>query len=57
MDTINDLMGRVGDYSSGMVDNSWDWFNGLNREEWILVLAITASVGFFCMMFGYGNHK
>lgn len=36
--------------------DAWAWFNSLTRDEWMIVLAITAALGFSCM-FGFGNRK
>ena len=30
--------------------NTWQWFNGLNREEWIVVLAVVCAVGFVSLL-------
>ncbi|MCI0334184.1 MAG: hypothetical protein L0228_13280 [Planctomycetes bacterium] len=29
---------------------TWEWFNGLNREEWLVVLAITFASGFVALL-------
>jgi hypothetical protein len=34
----------------------WDWFSRLNREEWIVVLAVVSVLGFLCML-GYGSRS
>ena len=42
---------------SGIQDGlaaTWHWFNGLHRSEWLVVLAITTVLGFFCMR-GFGS--
>ncbi len=31
-------------------DSTWQWFNGLNREEWIVVLAVTFACGFIALL-------
>ena len=36
--------------------NTWSWFNGLNREEWLLVLIVVCSLG-FVMMLGFRNNR
>jgi hypothetical protein len=50
-------MGQIVDYCSefcsGKAGDTWNWFNGLNREEWMVVLAIVAAAGFACM---FGMH-
>lgn len=38
------------EFFSGKVDDTWNWFNGLNRGEWMVVLAIVAATGFLCML-------
>jgi hypothetical protein len=34
----------------------WDWFMRLNREEWVVVLAVVCVMGFLCML-GYGSRS
>jgi hypothetical protein len=29
---------------------TWQWFNSLNREEWMVVLAITFACGFVALL-------
>ena len=29
---------------------TWEWFNGLNREEWLVLLAITFASGFAALL-------
>jgi hypothetical protein len=29
---------------------TWGWFNGLSREEWLVVLAVVCASGFVCML-------
>jgi hypothetical protein len=29
---------------------AWQWFNGLNREEWLVVLMITCACGFASLL-------
>jgi len=43
--TLNDFLG-----------NSWRWFNNLNREEWLIVLAVFAVTGFLCLR-GFGSRS
>jgi hypothetical protein len=31
-------------------DQTWQWFNGLNREEWMVVLAVTCVAGFVALL-------
>ena len=37
-----------------MLNDSWNWFNSLNYQEWFLLLGIVAALGFLCMR-GYGS--
>ena len=30
-------------------DQIWQWFSGLNREEWLVMLAITCACGFLSL--------
>ncbi len=36
---------------------TWIWFNRLNQQEWIALLAVVAGLGFLCMrgFSGRGN--
>lgn len=47
---------RVMDFVYGVLNDIWRWFALLNREEWIVVLAITAGCGFLCMR-GFGSRS
>jgi hypothetical protein len=37
-------------------DATWAWFNTLNREEWLVVLIITCSMGFLGML-GFRSNR
>jgi hypothetical protein len=38
-------------YDAGDIpEKTWAWFNGLNREEWFVVLAVVCACGFVCML-------
>jgi hypothetical protein len=41
---------------NGFLDDSWRWFNNLNREEWLIVLAVFAITGFLCLR-GFGSRS
>jgi hypothetical protein len=47
---------RVVDFITSSVDGVWRWFTLLNREEWLVVLAIAACCGFLCMR-GFGSRN
>jgi hypothetical protein len=36
--------------------NTMDWFNSLDRQEWLAVLMIGMVLGFLCMR-GYGSRS
>lgn len=36
--------------AADMPGETWQWFNGLNREEWMVVLAITFACGFVALL-------
>lgn len=36
--------------AAGVPGRAWQWFNGLNREEWLVVLAITFATGFVALL-------
>lgn len=38
------------------LDVIWDWFNGLNRQDWLMVLLGVCLVG-FTFMRGLGSRK
>jgi len=33
-----------------MPGHTWGWFNGLNREEWLVVLTIVCACGFVSLL-------
>jgi hypothetical protein len=43
---IESIMYHVGDAQ----DRTWQWFNGLSREEWMVVLAVTCVCGFISLL-------
>jgi len=48
---------QAADGMQSLLNETWNWFNCLNRQEWIAVLAIVAGLGFLCMrgFSGRGN--
>lgn len=38
------------------VDQSWNWFNTLSQEEWLVVLMVTCACGFLCIR-GFGGKR
>jgi hypothetical protein len=53
MDTVTT---KIFEWYDGAMGGTWDWFNGLTREEWILVLGVAAAGGFMCMR-GFGSRS
>jgi hypothetical protein len=43
---LDSVLYHVGDVQ----ERTWQWFNGLNREEWLVVLAVTCVAGFVSLM-------
>jgi hypothetical protein len=37
-------------------DQTWNWFNGLNREEWLVVLIVVCACGFVAML-GFRSNR
>lgn len=53
-------MGFLDQAAEGMhsaLNETWIWFNRLNQQEWIALLAVVAGLGFMCMrgFSGRGN--
>jgi hypothetical protein len=40
----------IWDSANEVPGNTWAWFNALNREEWLVVLAVVCACGFVCML-------
>ena len=53
---LADLIQRFFDSSREYRGDVWDWFNRLTREEWVVVLAVVAALGFLCML-GFGSRS
>jgi hypothetical protein len=51
---MSDFIHRVLTSSGEFRGDVWDWFNRLTREEWVVVLAMVAAMGFLCML-GFGS--
>ena len=47
----------LADATKTILHELWVWFNSLNQQEWIALLAVGASLGFLCMrgFAGKGN--
>jgi hypothetical protein len=56
IDFLTSAQERIVGFFNGVLSDTWRWFTLLNREEWIVVLAIGASCGFLCMR-GFGSRS
>jgi hypothetical protein len=43
---FEDMMDRANDVPG----DTWQWFNTLNREEWLVVLTVVCACGFVAML-------
>lgn len=50
------LVQRMVDGTREVRGDVWEWFSRLTREEWVVVLAVVAVLGFLCML-GYGSRS
>ena len=48
---------QAGDGLDSVIHETWVWFNRLDQQEWIALLAVVAALGFLCMrgFAGRGN--
>lgn len=46
------FLGRASDLASSVRGDVWMWFMSLNREEWLVTLAIVCACGFAALL-GY----
>lgn len=47
---MSSFFNTIRERATEMPDNTWAWFNGLNREEWMVVLAVTFACGFVALL-------
>jgi hypothetical protein len=53
------IMGAIQDIWYGAADlpgHTWQWFNTLNREEWMVVLLTVCACGFVALL-GFGARR
>ncbi len=50
------VIDRINQSMDSLYLGVWRWLFALNREEWILTLAIGSILGFLCMR-GYGSRS
>ena len=53
---MGSFLGELWDRANSAPDDTWLWFNSLNREEWLVVLVITCSCGFLAML-GFRSNR
>lgn len=46
MDAVQDA---IFSWFGSATGETWNWFNSLSREEWVVVLGVGAALGFLCM--------
>ena len=44
------------EYLSESYNTSWQWVNGLDRQSWLYLLALTTVFGLLCMR-GFGSRN
>lgn len=44
-----EMIDQAMDALNSMLHESWVWFDGLDQQEWIALLAVVAAAGFMCM--------
>lgn len=37
-------------------NSTWDWFNSLGREEWMVTLMVVCASGFVCLL-GFNSRR
>lgn len=53
---VSTVFEYLGEQWAAAISASWNWFALLNREEWVVVLAVCCAAGFLCMR-GYGSRS
>ena len=44
------LVDSIWNRAAEMPDHAWQWFMGLNREEWLVTLAVAFAMGFVSLL-------
>jgi hypothetical protein len=47
---MGNFVGQLWDRANSAPAETWQWFNSLNREEWLVVLMVTCACGFAAML-------
>ena len=53
---MGSLFAHFWDRANEVPGETWQWFNSLNREEWLVVLTIVCACGFVAML-GFRNSR
>lgn len=51
-----DFIGGLWERTNDLPGHTWQWFNSLNREEWIVTLTVACVLGFLCLT-GMRSHR
>jgi hypothetical protein len=46
---MNSVLESIGEYFGNFRAETWRWFAGLNREEWLVLLAFVCACGFLSL--------
>jgi len=47
---------NVWHWTSHAPSETWQWFNGLKPEEWLVTLVVVCAFGFLCLL-GFGSRR
>jgi hypothetical protein len=47
---MNSIIDSIYDHAANAPEQTWNWFNGLHREEWLVVLAVCFACGFVALL-------
>ena len=51
-----DFIRNLWSHASELPAHTWNWFNTLNREEWLVTLAVVCALGFLSLT-GMRSHR
>jgi hypothetical protein len=47
---MNSFFESIWSRTAEVPGQTWQWFNGLNREEWLVVLVVVCASGFMSLL-------
>ena len=53
---MSGVVDNVSRFLSDSYQSGWGWVNGLDRQQWMMMLMATMVLGFLCMR-GFGSRK